>query len=193
MVDLRVNAGSFNLNGLGQAVGGTGIPAGTTITNITGSTSIFSTGTLCVAASANGGLPSSVGSSTNVASNLVINGGTLQYTGGATSTDRMFNAGTAGATLDGSGIGALNFPNPGAIDANAYSLLGYVASNQAFGVLSPDGPAPPMAATALRPPPARRHWRCRNPTPSVCSWSRALASLVAGGGVREAVWLKPVV
>lgn len=142
MVDLRVNAGSFNLNGLGQAVGGTGIPAGTTITNITGSTSIFSTGTLGVAASANGGLPSSVGSSTNVASNLVINGGTLQYTGGATSTDRMFNAGTAGATLDASGIGALNFPNPGAIDANAYSLLGYVASNQAFGVLSPDGPAP---------------------------------------------------
>ena len=60
-----------------------------------------------------------LGISTNAASNLVLDGGTLQYTGTATTTDRLFTVGStvAGATgtLDASGTGALTFSNPGSV------------------------------------------------------------------------------
>ena len=55
----------------------------------TGATTING-GTLSVAVLANGGTASGIGSSTNAASNLVLGGGTLQYTGGNQSTDRNF-------------------------------------------------------------------------------------------------------
>ena len=66
------------------------------------------------------GVGNGIGISTNVASNLVLDGGTLQYTGAAINTDRLFTvgageAGGATGTLDASGTGALNFTNTGAI------------------------------------------------------------------------------
>lgn len=84
-----------------------------------GTTTINSGGTLSVAALTNGGGPSStLGVSSNAASNLVINGGTLRYTGSGDSTDRLFTIGNAApdtATIDSSGSGALNFTNTGAL------------------------------------------------------------------------------
>ncbi len=71
--------------------------------------------TLAVAHLANGGVASSIGSSSNASSNLVIQGSTLKYEGAATSTDRLFTVGTSGATLDASGSGAVSFTNPGAL------------------------------------------------------------------------------
>src|SRR5207248_897503 len=68
----------------------------------------ISNGILQIPAIANGSSPSPLGASTNDAGNLVINGGTLKYTGNG-STDRLFSIGTSGATIDGSGIGALQF------------------------------------------------------------------------------------
>ena len=64
---------------------------------------------------ANGGLASAIGAASAAASNLVINGGTLQYlTGSANqSTDRLFTIGTGGATLDASGTGSLNIGSAG--------------------------------------------------------------------------------
>jgi autotransporter-associated beta strand protein len=59
-------------------------------------------------------LPSSIGASSNAAANLVIDGGTLRYTGAGTVTDRALTAGIGGATLDASGTGALVFNSPAA-------------------------------------------------------------------------------
>ena len=55
----------------------------------TGVTTI-SGGVLSVSTIAYGGLPSSIGASTNDPSNLVLAGGTLQYTGAGAITDRLF-------------------------------------------------------------------------------------------------------
>jgi autotransporter-associated beta strand protein len=71
--------------------------------------------TLTATTLANGGSPSSIGSSTNAASNVYIQGSTLKYVGGATSSDRLFTIGTAGATIDASGSGALSLTNTSAL------------------------------------------------------------------------------
>src|SRR5262249_41920993 len=71
---------------------------------------------LSAAVLADGLSNSSIGKSSNAASNLLINNGsTLKYTGAAASTDRSFtiNGTAAGhsAILDASGSGAINFTN----------------------------------------------------------------------------------
>jgi autotransporter-associated beta strand protein len=75
-------------------------------------------GVLDALALANGGTNSSIGASSNAAGNLVLNGGTLQFTGGAGTgiTNRQFTLGPNGGTLDGSATGsALNFTNTGLV------------------------------------------------------------------------------
>jgi fibronectin-binding autotransporter adhesin len=83
--------------------------------NYTGVTTING-GTISVGALANGGSPSDVGASGSGAANLVLNGGTLEYTGPAQSSDRLFTLGTAGGALvNSSPAGALNLNNAGAV------------------------------------------------------------------------------
>ena len=66
-----------------------------------GGATLISAGTLKIATFTNGGAASTLGSSSNAAANLVINGGTLQYTGATTTTDRLFSVGTAtGSVID---------------------------------------------------------------------------------------------
>ncbi|MDZ7619359.1 MAG: autotransporter-associated beta strand repeat-containing protein, partial [Patescibacteria group bacterium] len=66
----------------------------------TGATTIAG-GVLSVSTLANGGVASSIGQSTNAASNLAFTGGTLRYTGATASTDRRFTIATSGtATFD---------------------------------------------------------------------------------------------
>ncbi len=85
-------------------------------------TTTINGGTLNVASLANGLTNSSIGAASNLATNLVFGGGSLQYTGSlAQSTDRLFTIGNSSgeaATLDasGSGSGTLSFTNSGAID-----------------------------------------------------------------------------
>lgn len=75
------------------------------VTQITG-------GVLAINCLGNGGSASSIGSSSADASNLVLNGGTLQYRGAGGSTDRRFTLGSSTAsTLDASGTGAIVFAN----------------------------------------------------------------------------------
>ena len=99
-----------------------------TANTYSGSTTL-SSGTLSVAGLADGGLPSSIGQSSNAATNLVFNGGVLQYTGTDISTDRNFtlssgktgtiNVSTAATTLtmagSGTGAGGLIKAGPGTL------------------------------------------------------------------------------
>ena len=83
----------------------------------TGSTTVAG-GNLSVSALANGGANSSIGAATSAASNIVLDGGTLNYTGGAVSTDRLFSVGNSGGTLVSAGSGTLTFSNIGALGFN---------------------------------------------------------------------------
>ncbi|MBC7784126.1 MAG: autotransporter-associated beta strand repeat-containing protein [Burkholderiales bacterium] len=72
---------------------------------------------------ANGGSPSSIGQSSNAASKLVLDGGTLQYAsaGAATSTDRLFTLTSNGGAIDASGTNPLTIAGNG---ANSIATLG---------------------------------------------------------------------
>jgi fibronectin-binding autotransporter adhesin len=81
----------------------------------TGVTTISGGGLLTVGTLANGGTASDIGAAANVASNLVLNGGTLQYTGTGASIDHLFTLGTSGGIIDNEGSGTLALTNSGAI------------------------------------------------------------------------------
>lgn len=115
-----------------------------TASTYTGRTNIDATGTLVASWLADGGVPSSIGASTNAASNLVFGfdaaGGnnTLRYAGAAAAgTDRLFTLGSllgtgAVTTIDNSGGGALSFTNTGSIavsTTNATTLRFTTGSN----------------------------------------------------------------
>jgi len=72
-------------------------------------------GVLEVSTLANGGTQSSIGASSNAAANLLFTNGSMRYTGGATTTDRLFTWSTAAGALQASGTGAVNFNNTGAV------------------------------------------------------------------------------
>ena len=92
---------------------GTGNWALSGVNTYSGVTTV-SQGTLSVNTLANGGAASAIGQSANSAGKLVLNGGTLKYTGPAQATDRTF-AIPANSSLNGSGTGALQFTQTGVI------------------------------------------------------------------------------
>ncbi len=129
--------------------------AGTTITAINpANNTITLSGTVGFSGTQNivpYGFGSGIGISGPAAANLVLDGGTLQYTGAATSTDRLFTvgsteAGGATGTLAASGTGALNFTNTGAIaygtagtagTADQTRTLGLTGTNTGANTLAP--------------------------------------------------------
>ena len=80
----------------------------------TGVTTI-SGGTLSVGGLANGSAPSDIGAASSAAANVVLNGGTLQYTGSGASIDRLFTISTANGAIDASGTGPLALTNSGLV------------------------------------------------------------------------------
>ena len=70
-------------------------------------------GILSVSALADGGVASHIGQSNSSAANLVLNRGTLEYTGSGATTDRLFTLGYGGGAIDSSGTGALVFGSAG--------------------------------------------------------------------------------
>lgn len=93
--DLTVSATVSGTNsGITKAGAGTMVLTGTN--TYTGPTTI-NAGTLSVGTIGNGGVAGNLGAATNAATNLVLGGGTLQYTGSTASTDRNFTL-TTGTT-----------------------------------------------------------------------------------------------
>ncbi|MBZ9823215.1 autotransporter-associated beta strand repeat-containing protein [Mesorhizobium sp. CA4] len=85
-----------NTGAVGFSKAGTGKVVLSGSNTYTGATTV-SQGTLSINSVANGGTASAIGASTSASSNLVIQGATLEYTGGTSSTDRGFTIGRAGA------------------------------------------------------------------------------------------------
>ena len=108
----------------------------------------LSGGTVIVSSLANGASPSDIGepgSGAGLINNLVLNGGTLQYTGAVVSIDRLFTITPSGGTIDASGSDALSLTNTGSVGysgtgARTLVLTGNSASSNLFaGVLADNG------------------------------------------------------
>src|SRR4029078_5043720 len=85
------------------SVNGTGTVTLNSANTYNGPTLIANGMTLSVGILANGGVNSGIGSSSNAATNLILDGGTLLYRGPATSTDRDFTITGAARYMDASG------------------------------------------------------------------------------------------
>ena len=104
---VTVNASAnYTLGGSGSIAGSGGLTksgAGTltisTANTFTGPT-VVNGGVLQIASIGNGGAASPVGASSANASNLVLNGGTLRFTGTATQSNRGLTLGAAGGVID---------------------------------------------------------------------------------------------
>ena len=96
----KTGAGTVTLSGLNTYTGVTTISGGTLEIDNFGGTQ-GNTGGI-------GARASSIGQATNVSSKLIVNGGTLKYTGAGETTDKKIKLGTT-ATIDASGSGALVF------------------------------------------------------------------------------------
>ena len=143
-----VYGGVIAEDGAGSAAnlrfGNTGTRDGTVIlsgANTYSGSSTLVAGTLEVATLANGGVASGIGDASNAASNLVLNAGTLRYSGVSASTDRLFTLGGS-ATLD-TGSGTLAFTNAGSLgssgsSARTLSLAGSGSGSLAAIVANPD-------------------------------------------------------
>jgi len=114
-------------NGGAVSVLKTGTAGALSITNrnntYTGAT-IINAGVMNIASIADVNLASSIGrgSSAGSSADLVLNGGTLQYTGAsAASTNRLFSVGAIGGTIDSSGAGTFSFTGTGALGFDGIS------------------------------------------------------------------------
>lgn len=90
-------------------------------------------GHMVVGSIANAGVASSIGSGTSAAGNLVLNRGTLDYTGAGATTDRLFTVGNGGGTIASNGTGSLVFENTGAIVSTDTVSLTFAAASFAAG------------------------------------------------------------
>ncbi|MCX5676421.1 MAG: autotransporter-associated beta strand repeat-containing protein, partial [Planctomycetota bacterium] len=146
----NVTASSTAGLAVGMVVMCTGIAQNKTIASITDATHfVLNSGTGNAIFSGN---VSAIGPATNLGgwgsndpANLVLNGGTLQYTGPAVSTARNFTVGTAaGSAIDASGSGALTLTGSptlsGTDTARTFTLTGTNTDDNTFaGALGDNG------------------------------------------------------
>ena len=111
-------SGALTKNGNGTIMLAGGVNTYTGVTAVNG-------GTLSIGALANGGAASDIGAATAASANLVLNGGTLQYTGANTTTDH-------GATL-GAGGGTVQIYSGGTVLADSGVIVGSGALTETGG------------------------------------------------------------
>jgi fibronectin-binding autotransporter adhesin len=127
---------------VGAVLAGSGGSVGLTLTstagtvvlaaaNTYGGVTTINGGVLSTDSIVSGGAASGIGSSSSTASNLVIDGGTLRYTGAATTTARRFVVGVNGATIENLGVGSLGFTsaNPLSTSGNGSRTLTLTGTN----------------------------------------------------------------
>ncbi len=142
--------GATNITGIVSNTGGlTKVGAGSGVVTLSGANTYtgittVSSGVLATTTLANGGAASGIGQSGNGAANLVLDGGTLRYTGAVISTDRLFTLTLNNSTLEANGSGALTFANAGAIaftgsGARTFTLGGTSTAANVFTPIIGDG------------------------------------------------------
>ena len=100
---------------------------------------VIEAGTLSISSIADGGVASGIGATSNAASNLVLNGGALEYVGTGQTTDRLFTIGLNGGSLISSGSGPISFESTGdvVVDGVGSRSLLLDGSNTGNNILSP--------------------------------------------------------
>ena len=134
-----ISGGAVNFSKAGAGT----LVLGSASNNYSGNTTI-SGGVLSVNTLANGGSPSSIGTSSNAATSLVLDGGTLQYTGGAVSIDRQFTLTQNGGGLDSSGSDAITFTSMAAVTTTGsgprtFTLTGSNTNVNTLNTIDADG------------------------------------------------------
>lgn len=134
-------------NNIGGSTGLTKIGSGTLTlsggANTYSGVTTISGGTVSVSGLSNGGSASDIGTA---AARLVLNGGTLQYTGTGVTINRLFTLTTAGGAIDGSGAGGLTFNNSATLGfvntgARALTLTGSAVGNTLAPIVADHGGA----------------------------------------------------
>jgi autotransporter-associated beta strand protein len=149
---LVVDGGGTNVTTVTKSGAGTWVLGG--LNTYSGPTNING-GTLGVANLTNGGVAGGLGVSSNSAANLVLNGGTLQYTGtGAASTDRNYTFGNAttasGGGFDGQGTGPMVIAgNMNPVNATAGTQVLTLTASAASGANTVSGTITDSSGTAL--------------------------------------------
>ena len=95
-----------------------------------------------------GGAASAIGAASSAASNLVLNGGALQYTGSGATVDRLFTLGDGGGTVSAAG-GPLNLTNTGALGMTGTMSRTLVLTGNSNGLLAASIGDPSSGQTAL--------------------------------------------
>lgn len=128
-------------------------PTSTGVGYMTGSFTILG-GTVRAAVLADGDQGSSLGGSSASASNLIIDGGILEYSGAAnTSTNREMNIGTNGATISAIGTGGVTWSATNAVSFNGQSgartitFAGNGSGANRFNLAIPDEGSNPTSIT----------------------------------------------
>ncbi len=137
--------GAITINGEISGTGGvTRAGAGAALFTLTGANTYtgvttITAGMLSVATIGDGGVAGNLGKATNAAANLVLGGGTLQYTGATASTDRNFtlNTGTTSAinvTTNNLTISGASTATTGALIKNGAGTLTLSGANLYTGL-----------------------------------------------------------
>ncbi len=113
------SSGGNNLGGnAGLFVAGSGTVTLSGGANTYSGVTTLGGGTTIVSTVGNGGTLSDIGAAPSVASNIVFNGGALQYIGAGSTNNRLFTLNSFGGTIDNESTGVLNLNNPGVIGQN---------------------------------------------------------------------------